>query len=302
MAAESTSDRRASDIAAHRRRLDAALPRRRQAKKPAFPFGANWRRFLATLSEERIVRAQRSLAEFLGDGHLEGRSFLDVGCGSGLFSLAARRLGARVYSFDCDPECVACARDLRQRYFPDDPRWTVEQGSVLDAEFLEGLGTFDIVYAWGVLHHTGDMWRAMEAVASRVARGGTLYLAIYNDQGWASRVWRCVKRCYCLAPRGLRWVILIPAAIRLWAPTMLKDLVRHRCALATWRRCGEERGMSPWHDIVDWVGGYPFECARPDAVQAFYVERGFALERLRIRTGRGCNEYLLRHSASHALR
>src|ERR1044072_5239228 len=96
--------------------------------------------------------------------NLLGKKFLDVGSGSGLFSLAARRLGAQVHSFDYDPQSVACTGELRRRYFPDDLHWVVQQGSVLDQGYLASLGSFDVVYAWGVLHHTGAMWRALDNI------------------------------------------------------------------------------------------------------------------------------------------
>src|SRR5438552_3724974 len=131
-----------------------------------FEFGKNWARFLAILDEERIIEAEQSLVQMLNLTNLEEKSFLDVGSGSGLFSLAARRLGARVHSFDYDPQSVACTEFLRERHFPVDPDWTVEQGSVLDRCYLRRLGTFDIVYSWGVLHHTGAMWQALRNVAS----------------------------------------------------------------------------------------------------------------------------------------
>src|SRR2546426_6722959 len=104
-----------------------------------FEFGANWASFLSVLDESRIEEACRSLREMLGTDALGGRSFLDVGSGSGLFSLAARRLGAtRVHSLDFDPKSVACTRHLKERYFPDAAQWTVEQGSALDAPYLRG--------------------------------------------------------------------------------------------------------------------------------------------------------------------
>jgi 2-polyprenyl-3-methyl-5-hydroxy-6-metoxy-1,4-benzoquinol methylase len=104
---------------------------------------------------------------------LDGKSFLDIGSGSGLFSLAARRLGARVHSFDYDQQSVACTAELRRRYFPSAGDWVVERGSALDRDYLARLGTFDVVYSWGVLHHTGDMWRALENVKPLVAERGT---------------------------------------------------------------------------------------------------------------------------------
>jgi len=126
-----------------------------------FAFGDNWLRFLSVLDEERICEAEESLQRVLKLDSLEGRSFLDVGSGSGLFSLAARRLGATVRSIDYEPQSVACTEELRRRYFRDDARWAVEQASALDPDYLGKIGQFDIVYLWGVLHHTGQMWRAL---------------------------------------------------------------------------------------------------------------------------------------------
>ena len=137
-----------------------------------FAFGANWARFLKSLDEARIAKAEDSLRQMLAVARLDGKRFLDVGSGSGLFSLAARRMGAQVHSFDYDPRSVACTRELRDRYFPGDSVWRVEQGSVLDRDYLAGLGEFDVVYSWGVLHHTGAMWQAMENVVPLVVRGG----------------------------------------------------------------------------------------------------------------------------------
>lgn len=127
-----------------------------------FEFGKNWKRFLKLLNTERIAEAEKSLKSMLCVDTLQGRRFLDIGSGSGLFSLAARRLGATVYSFDYDPQAVACTDELRKRYFPQDSLWTVDQGSVLDQAYLQSLGQYDIVYSWGVLHHTGAMWTALE--------------------------------------------------------------------------------------------------------------------------------------------
>src|ERR1700685_2678380 len=110
-----------------------------------FAFGENWQRFLSVLDDSRILEAEDSLRQMLQVQDLSGKRFLDLGCGSGLFSLAARRLGARVFSLDFDPHSVACASELRRRYFPDDEDWQIEEGSALDAAYLESLGRFDIV-------------------------------------------------------------------------------------------------------------------------------------------------------------
>ena len=257
-----------------------------------FEFGANWARFLKVLNEERITQAKKSLQEMLELDNLEGLDFLDIGSGSGLFSLAARMLGARVRSFDYDTQSVACTAALRRRYFPDDDQWLVEPGSVLDQDYLTSLGTFDIVYSWGVLHHTGAMWQALDHVAPLVRPGGTLFISIYNDQGAASRRWTHIKRTYNRAPRALRWAVFLPALVYLWGPPLLsKGFSCSKCRTYAART----RGMSRWRDAVDWVGGYPFEVAKPEEIFQFYRDQGFTLAKLKTCGGGiGCNEFVLK--------
>jgi len=255
-----------------------------------FAFGRNWRRYLEQVSEARIEAARQSLMDMLGVATLEGRRFLDVGCGSGLFSLAARQLGAEVTSFDLDEDSVACARSLRERYFPDAGGWRIEQGSMLDGPWMRALGEFDVVYAWGVVHHTGQMWRAFDHVAASVAPGGALFTAIYNDQGLLSRYWTAVKRLY---NRGPAWRALLVAV---YAPVYVGLRMLVRMARG---RGGLDRGMTYWYDTLDWLGGYPFEVARPGEVLEAGRRHGFILERLVTCGGRhGCNEFVFRRPAA----
>ena len=263
-----------------------------------FEFGANWAQFLKVLNEDRMRLAEQSLVKMLGVSDLAGKRFLDVGSGSGLFSLVARRLGATVRSFDYDPESVACTAELKRRYYPEDPDWIVEQGSVLDRDYLQTLGEWDVVYSWGVLHHTGAMWPALENVSSLVRPGGTLFIAIYNHQRLMTPVWTWVKRAYNRLPSGLRWIVLGPALVRLWAPRTIYDVLRGK-PFYTWRHYAERsaRGMSAWRDLVDWVGGYPFEVAKPEQIFNFYRDRGFVLRNMvTCGGGLGCNEFVLRRA------
>lgn len=257
-----------------------------------FEFGRNWARFLETLDEHRIVKAEETLKTMLGRESFAGRNFLDIGSGSGLFSLAARRLGMSVFSMDYDPNSVACTEELKRRYFPADASWTVTQASVLDQEFLHSLGTFDTVYSWGVLHHTGSMWRALRNIEPVVAERGQLFIAIYNDQGKPSRRWLWVKKVYNSLHPSLRFLVVWPSFLHFWLWRIVKDLIRFR-PVQSWSTYHESRGMSPWHDVIDWVGGYPFEVAKPEEIFDFYHKYGFALEKMTTQAGGlGCNEFV----------
>jgi 2-polyprenyl-3-methyl-5-hydroxy-6-metoxy-1,4-benzoquinol methylase len=258
-----------------------------------FAFGSNWRDFVELVDERRIKAAVDSLGGPLGTTDLTGRTFLDVGCGSGLFSLAAHRMGARVRSFDYDPESVAATIELRDR-FAAGAAWTVAQGSILDEEGVAGLGRFDVVYSWGVLHHTGDLWRAMDLTARLVAPDGLLFISVYNDQGMESRLWRRVKRRYNRSGAPARRLLVLASAAYLYRRRVPGSvLTMLRGPNSTFVRSPRARGMSAKHDLVDWVGGYPFEVAKPEQVFTFLRERGFELRYLKTCAGGiGCNEYV----------
>lgn len=268
-----------------------------QAPELRFEFGKNWKRFLELVDDKRIQLAKRSLQDMLECETLEGRRFLDVGSGSGLFSLAARSLGATVHSFDYDPESVACARVLRARYRPGDEAWTIERGDVLDDEYLHRLGTFNVVYSWGVLHHTGDMWRALGNVVKLVEPGGQLFVALYNDQGGASKRWARIKKMYVHGSKFRRFLIVFGVLIFFETRGLLISISRFEnpFSQSMIKRRENDRGMSKYRDLVDWVGGFPFQVSKPDEVFEFVHKRGFWLTGLKTRGGRhGCNEYVFR--------
>ena len=257
-----------------------------------FEFGRNWARFLTVLNDKRIAEAERALADMLGASDLHGKSFLDIGSGSGLHSLAARRLGARVHSFDYDPDSTQCTAELKRRHYPDDPSWVVEEGSVLEAPYLAALGSFDVVYSWGVLHHTGAMWLALDNACSAVKPGGSLCLAIYNQQRLLTPYWTRVKKLYA-GHAAWRVPLLVTHAPYLLGARVAVRAISGRLTL--------ERGMSFWHDFVDWMGGFPFETARPEEVLEHCLARGFSLTKLKTCGGAsGCNEFTFRRSLAAA--
>lgn len=261
-----------------------------------FEFGKNWSAFLERMTPERLEQAKQSLREFTGLETLEGLTFVDVGCGSGLFSWAAHGLGVeRLVSFDYDPHSVACCEELRRRS-GEPASWEVFQGSILDDALVQRLGTFDFVYSWGVLHHTGSMWRAIDNALSLVGDPGWFFIAIYNKKrGWrGSKYWARRKRLYCRLPRvGQKALNGLSAAYFLQS-----KLLRGKNPLRSAREYDTLRGMNWYTDIVDWIGGYPYEYATVPEVFDHVRGRDPRLNLVRVTggTGLGCNQFLFRRS------
>ncbi len=270
-----------------------------------FQFGSNWKKYLSKLRESQIEAAIESLQKNLGIDTLEGKSFLDIGCGSGLFSLAARKLGANVVSLDFDPHSVECTEQLRDRFFPNDEEWQVQQGSALSQEDLRPIGKCDIVYSWGVLHHTGAMWQALENIVPCTNDNGKLYISLYNDQGTRSKIWWWIKKIYVSlpAPIQLLYALLVSVLIntRIFILRCLsgngKEFFQQIFSYES--KCG--RGMCWWRDQVDWIGGFPFEVSKPEQITNFFQSNGYVLENLKtVGNGLGCNEYVFRRLKQQA--
>jgi 2-polyprenyl-6-hydroxyphenyl methylase/3-demethylubiquinone-9 3-methyltransferase len=268
--------------------------------KQTFSFGHNWQTFLQSFDEERVEIAAESLRQFMGMADLRGKSFLDIGCGSGLFSYAALNLGAkRIVSFDVDPFSVECCKRLRDRG-KNPAHWEVHEGSVLDKSFLSGLGKFDIVYSWGVLHHTGAMWDAIENSAALVNPGGYYYIAIYNkilarngSTSWVHPFWLKIKTLYNAYP-ALGAYVLEPLAMSAYLAIVI---ARGENPVTHIRNYKSHRGMSWRTDATDWLGGYPYEFATVEEIFTFVKAKfaGFNLVNIKVTSGRGLNWYLFKN-------
>jgi 2-polyprenyl-6-hydroxyphenyl methylase/3-demethylubiquinone-9 3-methyltransferase len=249
-----------------------------------FDFGSNWEGFSKQhIDRHRLVTACESLEVLFDKKSFVGKSFLDVGCGSGLFSLAAYQLGAKkVVGIDVNPRCVEISQGNRDILVPGAP---IEfyVGSALAPEQLKRFGSFDLVYAWGSLHHTGSMWSAIRNVSRCVAPEGVFVLAIYNKH-ITSPVWKMIKWTYNQVPDFVqRCMAVVFAGIIYFA----KLLVTRTNPLS------KERGMDFWFDVIDWVGGYPYEYAAPTEVEESVRAQGFLLQRyIPAQVPTGCNEFV----------
>lgn len=258
-----------------------------------FAFGKNWQSFLPEVNDTRLTQAKESLTSFFETTDFKGKSFLDIGSGSGLFSLAAAELGAvRVVSFDYDQHSVSATEALRKERAPD-REWKVLEGSALDTAFLKNLGTFDIVYSWGVLHHTGAMWDAIKNTAPLTAPGGHYCIALYNraEGRFGSPFWKRVKERY---NRGSRLSKLLIEWLYILVFFILAPLSRFKSPLRSMREYGAKRGMHYRRDVADWVGGYPYEYATVEEVFTFMKKEfpHFRLVNVKSVSGIGNNWFL----------
>ncbi len=270
------------------------------ARGERFEFGQNWTRFLATVNDARVLRAEASLKAMLGLDTLAGLTFLDIGCGSGLFSLAARRLGAdrtfvrlRSAVGSLQPQAEGALPSRRRRLAHRvgiGPRCRLSRKpSPFRHRLLLGCPS----------PHRCHVAGARACAASRAANG-KLFIAIYNDMGSQSIRWRQLKRLYAKLPAAVQPLY----ACAVSAPEEAKGFLRAvpsgrpQDYVATWTKYERNRGMSRWRDIIDWVGGYPYEFAKPDAICSFFIDRGFALDKMCIGGGLGCSEYVFSRSNS----
>lgn len=251
-----------------------------------FDFGENWASFSRLLNEERILEAERSLVSLFGEGTLQGKSFLDIGCGSGLFSIAAARLGCYpVVGVDIDPLSVRVAKENAERAGLGDTALSFYQASVLDSKQMAALGRYDVVYAWGVLHHTGAMYEAIRAAVQRLNPGGWFVIAIYNRH-WSSPLWKGIKWLYNrlgkVGQKILIWIFTPIIFAAKWLVTFKNPLKMRR-------------GMDFMHNVVDWLGGYPYEYASVEEVVRFLKTLNLKVVEVRpANTPTGCNEFICR--------
>ena len=270
-----------------------------QDEELRYGFGKNWSEFIdERLNDDIIEDLRRHIADMLRTESLAGKVFLDIGCGSGIHSLAALRLGAeRVISFDYDRDSVATTE--RVRAFANSPaNWDVMQGSALDVDFMSRLPKADIVYSWGVLHHTGDMWSAVRNAAIPLKPDGVFYIALYSSDNYVDpppEYWLRLKKKYNLASnfgkRLLEWRYML--RFHFWP-----EIMARRNPISLVRGYGT-RGMTYWTDVKDWLGGWPMDFASLAETQAF-CDKELGLTLVNVKTGEGCTEYVFARPALNA--
>ncbi len=253
-------------------------------KNAAFNFGVNWQRFSqSSLDSRKFENAFNSLDQLIGHDKIKGGSFLDIGCGSGIFAIAASLAGAgKVTGIDISEESVAASVCNKKR-FADQNTIDFFHKSIFD-ETIQQLGKFDIVYSWGVLHHTGNMWKAIDIASQLVLPNSLFVIAIYNRH-WSSRSWAMIKRLYNISPvliqKLMIWIFFVIIAAAKLIVTRKNPFKK------------QKRGMSFYYDVIDWVGGYPYEYASEEEIISYVEKRGFkCVKCVKPAVPTGCNDFV----------
>jgi 2-polyprenyl-3-methyl-5-hydroxy-6-metoxy-1,4-benzoquinol methylase len=259
-----------------------------------FKFGENWSDFSELLTPERIAQAEISLKKIFGEKGLKGKSFLDIGSGSGLFSLAALNLGVKeLVAVDIDPDSVCTTQATLKRFAPH-ANYTCKNLSVFNLD-PKDIGLFDVVYSWGVLHHTGAMYEALDKARSLLKPTGCLLVALYKKTRFCE-FWKKEKAFYTRAPRWIQKIILSFYCLLFIVSYLTRSKKNPFSYISNY---SSMRGMSFLHDVHDWLGGYPYESISPDEMSTYAQSRKMKIKNSWLQPagtgllGSGCDEYLL---------
>jgi hypothetical protein len=206
--------------------------------------------------------------------------------------VSAAESGANVFGIDVDKENIMALEKTRMAMdYTQAPEVCVV--SILDQSFVrQHEHQFDIVHSWGVLHHTGNMTKAIENACLLVSDNGNFICSIYNRH-WSSPLWKIIKWCYNVFPAPIQKVVV---GIMYPVIYLSKWIVTRKDPKAM------ERGMDFFHNVVDWVGGYPYEYATADEIKSLVTRQGFKILRIiPAKVPTGCNEFVFKKLNAHMI-
>ena len=256
-----------------------------------FKFGENWKNFSNLIDNNRLKEAVTSLKKLTNKKSLNNLSFLDIGCGSGLSSLAAIQLNCKkIYAIDQDEQSIKTTKKVLQK-----SRFKKVKVEKKDLFTLNEKEKFNIVYSWGVLHHTGNMLEAIKKSTKMVSKNGILILALYKKTKLCN-LWKIEKYIYKSSPKVIQnfiknlFIFLFKLAMILKRKNFSNYINDYKT----------KRGMDFYHDVHDWLGGYPYESISIEEISKIMDKFGYKMIRsFQVKKqigffGTGCDEYVFK--------
>ena len=262
-------------------------------KQIVFDFGENWKNYsYNAISKQKIKEAKKDFKKLFNKIDLKGKTFIDIGFGQGLSLLIAQQLEAKPVGCEINRRCLRALLINQKKFFKKAEKIPVVIGSILDQKTIQKLkkinlkkkdSKFQIVHSWGVLHHSGKMWKAINNAVSLVTENGYLAISIYNKH-WSSPFWHKVKYFYNISPRLIRRLLIF---IFYWIIFIGKFIITGEDPFKL------KRGMDYYFNIIDWVGGYPYEYASIKEVKKYIELKGFrTIKVIPAQMPTGCNEFV----------
>jgi len=258
--------------------------------KKKFSFGKNWQNFNKNITNKNINNSIKYFKNFTKFVNLKNKTFIDVGCGSGINSLLAIKLNAKkVLSIDIDENSVSACKLLRKKYKISNKNWIIKQVSILDTSKIKKLGKFDFIYSWGVLHHTGDMNKAFDNLFLLAKKKSYIYVSIYNKY-LTSNTWKIIKYFYASSNNFIKKIME-----KIYITIYYIGLNLNKYSIKEYKKSFVlKRGMSFRHDIIDWLGGYPYEYLSFEDLSAIFFKKGYSILSFKKSNGVGCNEIFVK--------
>ena len=264
-------------------------------KSLRFKFGQNWREYNSSIGADRIEAAQIGILKLLNPIEISDKKIVDIGSGSGLHALSFLKLGAKeVTCIDIDTDSIAATKETLNKFANKFENWTAFEADILNPDALNPK-SFEIVYSWGVLHHTGNMKLAVKNASQLCKVDGLFVFALYRKT-FLCNFWKIEKWFYIRSPLVVKKLLEYVYIFLFLFGKILKrdDVVRFIRSYET------QRGMKFNTDVKDWLGGYPYESILPINVEELLIELGFEKVRDFVQPksiglfGSGCDEYVFR--------
>ncbi len=208
---------------------------------------------------------------FYSPEEVKGKTVLDAGCGTGVFSIIFARNGAaKVTGIDISPGSLGTARGLKEKFGLANAEF--QQQDMLHLSFRDA--SFDIVWAWGTVHHTTDPLGAITELIRVLKPGGSLFLAIYKQTSvtWIHEI---IRKTMIRTPRW-SWNVLAKAGAFMLTPVVF--LFK--------RRQKSRKGEKLSELILDWYFVPIRHYYTPEEIRVFLERKKFRIEKYLAHSGR----------------